>query len=81
MPTVQDLQEGSEKPRMGLIDLVEQHDRVRPAPDAFGEVPGRFIANVAWRRSNEPTHRVVFTEFAHVEADQRILGVKQVRGK
>ena len=46
---VEHLQQGVEHVRVGLLDLVEQHHRVRPAAHRLGQLPGVLVADVAGR--------------------------------
>ena len=64
---------------MRLLDLVEQHDRVRVAPHALGELPGLVVTDIAGRGADEPRHGVPLAELAHVEAHDRLLVVEERR--
>ena len=66
---VEHLQQQVEHVRVRLLDLVEQHDRVRVAAHALGELPGLVVADVSRRGADEPRHGVPLAELAHVEAD------------
>src|SRR5208283_4531821 len=50
---VEDLQEDVEDVGMGLLDLVEEDDGIRPAADGLGELAALVVADVARRRSDE----------------------------
>ena len=62
-----DLQEHVEDVGMGLFDFVEQHDAVRPAADALGELAAFFVADVARRRADQPADVVLLHVLAHVD--------------
>src|SRR5262249_41461679 len=62
---------------MSLLDLVEKHDRVRPAPDRLGEPAAFLVADIARRRPNQAGNVVPLAEFAHVEANHRGFAVKE----
>ncbi len=49
-----DLQEHAEDLRIGLLDLIEQHNGVRLAPHLLCELPSLVVADVAWRGSHQP---------------------------
>ena len=48
-PVLQDLEQGVEDVRVGLLDLVEQDDRERLAPDLLGELAALLVPDVAGR--------------------------------
>ena len=81
-PTVvQQLQQDVEHFGMRLFDLVEQHDRVGPAPHRFGELTGLVVADVARRRTDQARHGVLLLVLGHVDADHRLLVVEQELGQ
>ena len=57
-PLVEDLEEQFQDVGMGLLDLVEQDDAVRPAADGLGEHASLAVADVAGRRALEARDRV-----------------------
>ena len=63
--------------RVRLLDLVEQHDRVRAPPHGLRELPPLVVADVARRRADEPRDGVLLHVLAHVEPDHRLLVVEQ----
>ena len=58
---------------VGLLDLVEQHDRVGPAAHRLGELAALLVADVAGGRADEPRHGVLLHVLGHVDADHRVL--------
>ena len=65
---------------MRLLDFVEQHDRVRPAPHSLGQRARIFVADVSRRRADQPRHGELLHVLAHVDADQRIaIGEQELR--
>ena len=52
---------------MRLLDLVEQHDRVRPPPDRFGQDATLAVADVAGGRAHEQRNLVLLLELGHVD--------------
>ena len=74
---VQYLQQDVEHIRVGFFNLVHQDDRIRFAPDQFGEVAALDIAHVARGGTNEFADRVLLHELAHVDANQVVFAVKQ----
>ena len=43
----------------------------------LGELSAFFIANIAWRRADEPRHGVLFHVLAHVDANHQFLVVEE----
>ena len=78
---LEDLQQRVEDVGVRLLDLVEQHDRERLAAHLLGELAALFVADVARRRAEQPRHRVLLGELAHVELDQRVLVAEQELGQ
>ena len=76
-PVVEHLQQHVEHVRMRLLDLVEQHDLVRPPPHGFRKRSALVIADIAGRRADQPRDRMLLHVFRHVHADQRAFIVKQ----
>ena len=81
LPVLEDLEEDVEDVRMGLLDLVEEHDRVRLAADGLGELAALVVADVARRRADEPGHRVLLHVLRHVDLDHRVLVAEQELGE
>ena len=81
MTVVQHLQQRVEDVRMGLLDLVEQHDGERLAAPLLGELATLLVTDVS-RRSTEQTRcRILLGELRHVHANQRVLIVEQELGQ
>ena len=38
---------------MRLLDLVEKHHRIGPAPNGFGKLATFLIPDIAWRRTDQ----------------------------
>jgi len=66
---------------MRLLDLVEQHDLIWPAPHRFGERAALVVTDIARRRADQPRHRMLLHVLGHVEADHRGLVVEEVLRK
>ena len=66
---VENLQQGVEDFGVGLLDLVEQHHRIRPAAHLFGELAALVVADISGRRADHAGHRVLFAILGHVDAD------------
>src|SRR2546427_573707 len=66
---------------MRLLDLVEQDDRVRPAPDRLGELATFLVANVSRRRADQPGDRVLLHVLRHVDPHERALVVEHELGE
>ena len=78
---VEHLQEHVEDVRVGLLDLVEEHDRIGPAAHGLGELAALVEADVARRRADQAGHGVLFHVLAHVDADHGVLVVEQELGQ
>ena len=76
-PVVEHLEQDVEGLRVGLLHLVEEHDRVRAAADRLGELTALLVADVAGRGADEPGHRVPLGVLAHVDAHHRALVVEE----
>ena len=81
MPVLEDLEEDVEHLRMGLLDLVEQHDRVALAADRLGELATLVEPDVAGRRADQPADVVALHELAHVDLDERVLAAEHELGE
>ena len=74
---VEDLQHDVEHFRVRLLDLVEEHDRVRPPADGLGELAAFLVADVSRRRADEPRHGVALHVLRHVDAHHGVLVVEE----
>ena len=72
-PVVHHLQQDVEDVVVGLLDLVEQDDRVRAPAHGLGELAALLVADVAGRRADEPRDGVLLHVLRHVDADHRVL--------
>ena len=77
----EDLQQRVEDVGVGLLDLVEEHDRERLAAHLLGELAALFEADEPGRGTEQPRHGVLLTELRHVEGDQRALVVEEELGE
>ena len=80
-PVVENLQQDVEHVRMRLLDLVEQHHRVRAAAHRLGELAALLVADVARRRADQPRDGVLLHVLRHVDAHHRLLVVEQELGE
>ena len=78
---VEHLQQDVEDVAVGLLDLVEQHDLVGPAPDRFGQHAAFLIADIARRSADQPGDRMLLHELRHVDADHGVRIVEQEFGE
>src|SRR2546422_6116600 len=78
---VENLQQNVEHIRMRFLDLVEQDDRVRPAPDRFRQLATLFVADVSRRRANQSRDSVPLHVLRHVDPHQRALVIEQELGQ
>src|SRR5919112_5890991 len=78
---VQDLKQDVEDVRVGLLYLVQEQHRIRPAPDALGELASLLVADVARRGAYESRDGVPFLELAHIYAHHRRFFPKKCLGE
>ena len=76
VPVFENLQEHVHDVGVRLLDFVEQHHRVRPAPHALGQLAALFVPHIARRRTDQPRDIEFLHVLAHVELDQRFLVAK-----
>ena len=78
---VEHLEEGVEDVWMGLLNLVEQDDRVGASAHGFGELTTLLVTDVPGRGAQQPTHRVFLHVLGHVQPHHCLFVVEQVIGK
>ena len=78
---VEHLQQHVEDIGMRLLDLVEEHDLIGPAPHRLGQRAAFLIADIARRRADQAGDRMLLHVFRHVDAHQRVLVVEQEVGE
>src|SRR5450432_4945398 len=66
---------------MRLLDLIEQDDRVWSPAHGFGELSPLLIADVAGRRTDEPSDGVLLHVLGHIDAHHRMLVVEEKVGE
>ncbi len=66
---------------VGLFDFVEQHHRVGPAADGFGQLAAFLVADVAGRRADQARDGVLLLVLRHVDANHGALVVEQELGQ
>src|SRR5207248_5533412 len=66
---------------MRFLDFVEQHDAIRIAAYALGELAALFVADVAGRRADELRYRMLLHVLRHVEADEVLLRSEEKLGE
>src|SRR3712207_4559382 len=66
---------------MGLLDLVEEDDRVGTPADLLRELSRLLVADVSWRRADEPGDGVSLLELGHVDPDHGVLFTEEVLGE
>src|SRR5207237_3757537 len=81
LPVLEDLEEDVEHLGMGLLDLVEEHDRVALAADRLGQLAALVEADIAGRGADEAADVVALHELAHVDLDERVLAAEHDLGK
>ena len=78
---VENLQQRVEHVGVGLLDLIEEHYRVRLAADSLGQLSALVVADVAGRCSHEPADRVPLLVLTHVKANHVLLGIEERVGQ
>src|SRR5688572_25753633 len=66
---------------MRFLDLVEQDDRVRAAPNCLAELTTLLETDISWRSTDQPRHGVLLHVLRHVDAHHRMLVVEQKIGE
>ena len=69
---LQDLQEQLDDVRVGLLDLVEEHDGVGLAADLLGQLAALLVADVARGRADEAGDGELLHVLRHVDLDDRV---------
>ena len=78
---LQHLQQNVEDVGVCLLDLVEQHNRVRVTAHSLGELAALVMAHVTRRATDELGDLELAAELRHVKADERVLAAKEVLGE
>ena len=78
---LEDLEQDVEDLGVGLLDLVEEHDRVALAPHRLGQLAALVEADVAGRGADQARHVVALHELAHVDLDERVLAAEHELGE
>ncbi len=78
---VQHLEQDIEHIRMGLLQLIEQNDRIGLPADLFGQLTSLIIAHIARRGTNELGNGILLHIFGHIHPNQVVLTVKQLRSQ
>ena len=66
---------------MRLLDLIHQDHRVRLATYRFGQITAFFIADIARRRADQTSHRMLLHELGHVDPHHGVFGIEQKLGQ
>ena len=74
---VQHLQQDVEHVRVGLFDLIEQHNAVGVAAHGLGQLAALLIADVSRRRTDQTRDAEFLHILGHVDTDHVLLVVKQ----
>ena len=75
---IQDLQQHIEDIRMCLFHFIEQDDGVRIAAYGLGQLTALIISDISRRSADQTSHAVLFHIFAHIDAHDMGLTVKQL---
>src|SRR6202140_2286559 len=78
---VEDLQQDVEDVRVRLLDLVEEHHRIRPPANQLRQLTTLVLADVARRRTEHAGDGVLFLVLRHVQPDQRLFIIEEELGQ
>src|SRR5690606_19280128 len=78
---VKHLQQDVEHIRVCLFNFIQEDDRVRLTPHLFGELSAFFISYIARRGTDKSRYGELLHVFAHVDPDECIFLIEQVRSK
>ena len=78
---LQHLQQNVEDVGVRLLDLVEQHDRVRVTANSLGELAALVVAHIARGATDELGDLELTAKLRHIEADERVLAAKEILGE
>ena len=67
--------------RVGLFDLIKQHDAVRMAAHGLGQLAALLIADISRRRTDQTRDAELLHILGHVDTDHVLLIVKQSLGQ
>ena len=76
---IQQLQQDVKDIDVRFFNLIEQDDRVRLLSNRVGEHAPFVVADVAWRCANQSSHGVFFHVLGHVQTNQRLVRVEEIR--
>ena len=80
-PIVKHLQQHVENVMVRLLHFVEQDDLVGTTTHGFGQRAAFVVADITGRGPDQARHRMFLHEFRHIDADHRVVVIKQKRGK
>ena len=66
---------------VGLLNLVEEDHRIRPAAHRLRELPALLVADIPGWRTDEPRHRVLLGVLTHIDAHHGPLVVEEELGE
>ena len=78
---LQHLQQDVEDVGVRLLDLVEQHDRIRVTTNGLGKLTALVVTHVTRRATDKLGDLELAAELRHVKADERVLAAKEVLGE
>ena len=78
---VEHLQQDVEDIGVGLLDFIEQHDRVGLAPHGLGELSALVVTDVSRRRTDQTRDAVTLLVFAHVDSRHHRVVVEEELGQ
>ena len=62
---------------MGLLNLIEQHNRIWLPPDSLSQLAALIISHISRRRTDKTADRVTFLIFTHINSGHHILVIEK----
>src|SRR5579884_1231684 len=75
------LQQNIEDVRMGLLDFIQQDDRIGRTLHALGKLAAFLVAHVSGRRTDQLRNGVLFHKLRHIEADEALFTAEEELGQ
>src|SRR5699024_35674 len=71
------LQQDTEDIRVGFLNFIEKHQRVRTTTHCLGELTASLVADISRRRTDKTCNRVLLAVLRHVDANHRGFIIEQ----
>src|SRR5699024_3655608 len=74
---VKHLQQDIEDIRVGFLNFIEKHQRVRTTTHCLGELTASLVSDISRRRTDKTCNRVLLAVLRHIDANHRGLIIEQ----